>query len=204
MFKLLALMIFIYCRCEDEITLTTATLRDSTSAKPTTFFRRINVERIQQGFSTPFDLLQLGTTEGRRSQSSVWNWDYYCQLQPKQGNCSKNLIRYYYDTQLDQCMTFTYTGCDGNKNNFDTQVNCERHCKGAAHMPVNDMERNDYCYLQPHSGVCLAFYTWYYYDINQETCKTFVYGGCGGNANRFDTIRNCLRDCRRHDDSDSI
>lgn len=40
------------------------------------------------------------------------------------------VFRYYYDIQIDQCVNFTYSGCDGNKNNFESAEICEQHCHG--------------------------------------------------------------------------
>lgn len=38
----------------------------------------------------------------------------------------------------------------------------------------------------------------YYYDycnITDQTCKEFVYSGCGGNANNFDNLQACYDKC---------
>ena len=36
----------------------------------------------------------------------------------------------------------------------------------------------------------------YYYDSNVNKCYPFIYGGCGGNNNRFATEGSCLGRCR--------
>jgi len=36
----------------------------------------------------------------------------------------------------------------------------------------------------------------YQYDISTGTCKPFIYGGCGGNANRFDSYSECIETCK--------
>lgn len=38
------------------------------------------------------------------------------------------MIRIYFDIQTGSCQFFKYTGCDGNRNNFLTQEDCNRVC----------------------------------------------------------------------------
>ncbi|EYC29049.1 hypothetical protein Y032_0007g3561 [Ancylostoma ceylanicum] len=47
------------------------------------------------------------------------------------------------------------------------------------------------------AGECRAYETAYYYDYFNGVCKEFVYGGCGGNANRFETADDCATRCAR-------
>ena len=35
----------------------------------------------------------------------------------------------------------------------------------------------------------------YYFDKNDKSCKTFLYGGCDGNRNNFLTERDCFAAC---------
>lgn len=46
----------------------------------------------------------------------------------------------------------------------------------------------------------------YYFDQETKTCKTFIYGGCYGNGNNFDTEEHCLKVCvagkKKHCDKD--
>ncbi|CAB3224014.1 unnamed protein product [Arctia plantaginis] len=125
----------------------------------------------------------------------IWQWDTWCQLQPKIGNCSEVLATYYYDAQLDQCRTFGYSGCSGNHNNFRTLVECERHCKGTTYVALKETSRTSFCGLQPSAGLCLALSERFYYDVNAGHCKKFVYGGCGGNQNRFTSREQCDNRC---------
>lgn len=53
----------------------------------------------------------------------------------------------------------------------------------------------DTCVLPPDSGPCRGAFQAYYYDFERGSCRSFVYGGCGGNNNKFKTIRDCLRRC---------
>ncbi|XP_043188108.1 kunitz-type kappaPI-theraphotoxin-Hs1e-like [Amphibalanus amphitrite] len=45
--------------------------------------------------------------------------------------------------------------------------------------------------------VCTAFFPRWYFDFSQQRCVHFIYGGCGGNANRFSSEKECLNTCRR-------
>ncbi|XP_045449018.1 PI-actitoxin-Aeq3a-like isoform X3 [Melitaea cinxia] len=51
------------------------------------------------------------------------------------------------------------------------------------------------CTLQVQPGHCMAYFRRYYYDIEKDECLEFVYGGCGGNENNFDTISSCIETC---------
>ncbi|KAH9509809.1 Mambaquaretin-1 [Bulinus truncatus] len=51
------------------------------------------------------------------------------------------------------------------------------------------------CSLPVDSGPCDGLFIKYYYNTQSNTCESFNYGGCQGNANKFDTIRECKRRC---------
>eukprot|EP01025_Chloroclados_australasicus_P065523 TRINITY_DN8927_c0_g1_i3.p1 TRINITY_DN8927_c0_g1~~TRINITY_DN8927_c0_g1_i3.p1 ORF type:complete len:461 (+),score=9.87 TRINITY_DN8927_c0_g1_i3:123-1505(+) len=44
------------------------------------------------------------------------------------GYCNQQIERYYYDSVLKVCRNFTYTGCFGNRNNFETLSSCKETC----------------------------------------------------------------------------
>ncbi|XP_058977266.1 kunitz-type serine protease inhibitor 2-like [Musca domestica] len=60
----------------------------------------------------------------------------------------------------------------------------------------------DICQLE-HSAdgfngtACLAYFPCYSYNVETDECVQFIYGGCGGNANRFDTLEECTGTCKR-------
>ncbi len=41
------------------------------------------------------------------------------------------------------------------------------------------------CYFPAEKGRCFARIQSWYYDHSEQTCKQFMYGGCGGNKNRL-------------------
>ncbi|XP_077494753.1 PI-stichotoxin-Hcr2n-like isoform X2 [Amblyomma americanum] len=53
------------------------------------------------------------------------------------------------------------------------------------------------CRPPPESGMCRADFERWYFDVADGVCKPFVYGGCGGNANRYNTEWECQKACMR-------
>ena len=51
------------------------------------------------------------------------------------------------------------------------------------------------CALANDTGVCEAYIPSYYYDHMTGECRQFIYGGCGGNKNRFATREDCEAMC---------
>ncbi|VBB27548.1 unnamed protein product [Acanthocheilonema viteae] len=51
-----------------------------------------------------------------------------CQLSLAIGDGGANLQRWYFNSNIHQCMPFTYGGLHGNQNNFLTQQQCEQSC----------------------------------------------------------------------------
>lgn len=55
----------------------------------------------------------------------------------------------------------------------------------------------DRCFLPAREGTasCKANIVSWYYDHDIGECQEFVYGGCGGNLNRFPTRKSCETAC---------
>jgi hypothetical protein len=51
------------------------------------------------------------------------------------------------------------------------------------------------CSAPPESGACNAYLQRWYLDIATGICKPFVYGGCGGNANNYESLAACQAAC---------
>lgn len=56
-----------------------------------------------------------------------------------------------------------------------------------------------FCSLKSDEGPCRGYFqNWYYHESSGE-CKTFIYGGCPGNKNRFETKEECEKTCKVKD-----
>lgn len=58
-----------------------------------------------------------------------------------------------------------------------------------------DGGRPDSCSLPPESGPCEAYFLRYHFDASAGRCSLFVYGGCEGNDNNFETAQDCAEAC---------
>lgn len=80
-----------------------------------------------------------------------------------------------------------YGGCGGNDNRFETENDCKATCV--------EPTGKDACHLPKIHGPCTGYYPMWHYDTDRNVCSQFVYGGCLGNANRFEKIEDCQTQC---------
>eukprot|EP01083_Nonionella_stella_P272683 924796_1 len=90
-----------------------------------------------------------------------------CQLPMEVGPCEAAMPRYYYNTKTEKCEEFTYGGCGGNGNNFETMEKCQNSC--------DDI---DICALAEDSGSCKANFNRFFYNAKTGECEEFIWGGC--------------------------
>nr|VZI38878.1 unnamed protein product [Spirometra erinaceieuropaei] len=110
-----------------------------------------------------------------------------CKLPVEPGLCRGFFPSFAYVPEVNRCEKFIYGGCGGNGNRFESLEECQRACGGNS--------RENRCELPIEAGNCLAYLPHYAFDRRQRKCVRFIYGGCGGNANRFDTLEGCKRAC---------
>ncbi|KAM4742255.1 kunitz-type protease inhibitor 2 [Anableps anableps] len=127
-----------------------------------------------------------------------------CEAEYQTGPCRAAFKRWFYNKEIGICQTFIYGGCSGNKNNYISEDSCKSTCievtvqPSSKKIPKNDKtpeEATDRCSLSPVAGMCRAAFPKFYYDSDSASCQNFIYGGCGGNANRFDSMEECMTAC---------
>lgn len=53
------------------------------------------------------------------------------------------------------------------------------------------------CTLEAETGPCRASMARWHFDMSQRKCVRFIYGGCAGNRNNFDSEEYCMAVCKR-------
>ncbi|XP_053729783.1 amyloid-like protein 2 isoform X4 [Synchiropus splendidus] len=53
------------------------------------------------------------------------------------------------------------------------------------------------CSLEAETGPCRASMPRWHFDMSQKKCVRFIYGGCAGNRNNFDSEEYCMAVCKR-------
>ncbi|BHF58856.1 zinc-containing alcohol dehydrogenase [Sparganum proliferum] len=114
-----------------------------------------------------------------------------CKLPQDVGPCRAMIKRFAYDDTAKACVPFTYGGCQGNGNNFETKEECEEKCMETAARFAG----MDVCKLPQEVGPCRAMIKRFAYDDTAKACVPFTYGGCQGNGNNFETKEECEEKC---------
>lgn len=140
-----------------------------------------------------------------------------CQLPADIGNCQNYVALWYFDTKFKRCRQFYYGGCGGNENRFTSEGDCEQRCsktdeeppRTEATVPQTEAtiyiepstkrssieKQKDHCLLPYESGSCGERHRRFYYDRSYGICTQFLYTGCDGNENNFETLEECEELC---------
>ena len=52
------------------------------------------------------------------------------------------------------------------------------------------------CKLPKKVGICKALIPKFFFNVSTGECEEFMYGGCGGNENNFDSLEECQTTCQ--------
>ena len=96
---------------------------------------------------------------------------------------------YYHNPVTGKCESHLWNECGQiYTKGFDNQLECEKSCRPRRKSP-------EFCSLPQESGPCLAYMPSFFFDPITGKCEEFIFGGCGGNLNRFRTIQDCREAC---------
>ena len=78
------------------------------------------------------------------------------------GRCYSDLLRYYYDNNTMQCHAFSYGGCQGNSNNFESQQECYQFCAPEQKPIIKKLGIYEAVYLKINKSVEKLIYACFF------------------------------------------
>ena len=85
----------------------------------------------------------------------VWTCGGACSFEPDPGPCEAAIPAWYYDPSIGTCLEFTYGGCEGNSNNYETFELCLAACGGSIE-PCTDVAGVDFGFCDGLMGVAIV------------------------------------------------
>uniref|UniRef100_A0A673C7A5 Uncharacterized protein n=1 Tax=Sphaeramia orbicularis TaxID=375764 RepID=A0A673C7A5_9TELE len=120
-----------------------------------------------------------------------------CKAELQVGPCRAAFQRWYFNSLTGRCQRFIYGGCKGNKNNYENEESCRSMCTVPKCFQTcsDTLVYIENCMVTSDPGPCRAAFPAFYYDHKTSTCRSFTYGGCRGNKNRYNTMEECTNRC---------
>ncbi|XP_005099364.1 boophilin-H2-like [Aplysia californica] len=109
--------------------------------------------------------------------------------------CGQPDVRYFYNRTAEQCQKFRYSGCVGNLNNFGTLEDCDNSCTEPIRKSVGQTTPHPDCFLPKSKPVCKQTIERFYFNTETGECESFIYGGCHGNGNNYNSLEKCRKVC---------
>uniref|UniRef100_H3BFL9 Amyloid beta like protein 2 n=1 Tax=Latimeria chalumnae TaxID=7897 RepID=H3BFL9_LATCH len=78
----------------------------------------------------------------------------------------------------------------------DEEIPTETSEKSSSEKEILD-DVKAVCSQEAVTGPCRAMMPRWYFDLNKKKCARFIYGGCGGNRNNFESEDYCMAVCKR-------
>ncbi|XP_061589403.1 protein AMBP isoform X2 [Cololabis saira] len=107
-----------------------------------------------------------------------------CKAEPDTGPCFGIKPRYFYNSSSMSCELFTYGGCLGNQNNFESERECLQRCRTEA-----------VCRLPMAPQPCNGKPTIWAFDSSAGLCVAYKQNFCQANANKFYSKAECDEYC---------
>ena len=131
-----------------------------------------------------------------------------CLLPKETGPCKASVSRWFFDGDTATCRQFSYGGCEGNANNFESAQDCQSSCGGKAEVVKKKLKplraNHPACLISADPGPCEDYQERYHYDAVEGYCKPFWFGGCGGNQNNFPDEKHCESVCKPEESAEII
>ncbi|KAK8392656.1 hypothetical protein O3P69_014824 [Scylla paramamosain] len=129
-----------------------------------------------------------------------------CNLPAVQGllTCTAFIPKWTYSKTEGACIRIVYGGCRGTANLFDTEDQCKAACPSTTTITIPQTRRTyalaksnagGRCQLPITSGPCFGSFHHFAYNSTSGLCQKFLFGGCGGNSNNFETKEECVTVC---------
>uniref|UniRef100_UPI003AADD7DA protein AMBP-like n=1 Tax=Centroberyx gerrardi TaxID=166262 RepID=UPI003AADD7DA len=122
--------------------------------------------------------------EGSGDITPLFRGPEACNATPDVGPCFGMSQRYFYNSSSMSCELFSYGGCLGNQNNFETERECLQSCRTEA-----------VCRLPMVAHACTGQPPAWVFDPVSGLCLQYKQGFCQGNGNRFYTKAECEEYC---------
>lgn len=106
-------------------------------------------------------------------------------------DCGSELekVSWYYEPKTNNCFSFTHCNSDDSQQPrkvFETYEECMQCCGPELSGP---------CGLPSLQGPCKAYEPRWAYSSALRQCQSFIYGGCEGNDNNFESKESCEEMC---------
>lgn len=93
----------------------------------------------------------------------------------------------WFNKGKEACSVPCLVVCRG--NNISWSMGLDTHIAQVWCLPT------DICSMPKEPGPCMAFFHRWWYDKEKNTCSKFIYGGCQGNNNNFQSKAMCQNMC---------
>ncbi|XP_071625366.1 amyloid beta precursor like protein 2 isoform X4 [Heliangelus exortis] len=89
-------------------------------------------------------------------------------------------------------------------DDYNEEIPTEATSDKAASEKEVSSDMKSVCSQEAMTGPCRAVMPRWYFDPNKRKCVRFIYGGCGGNRNNFESEEYCMAVCKKMMPTDDV